>query len=93
MLDNVHTIPWGLYSKQFSEDDVMQRIMKNLASRVSISMSEMKKHLRCTQEQLKLHLNSQFYSKMSLINYGVVWNLDHIIPVSFARENLKVLCN
>ncbi|PRP73215.1 hypothetical protein PROFUN_16836 [Planoprotostelium fungivorum] len=51
--------------------------MKNLAAR----------------DQLKTHLISHFHSRMSLMNYGVLWNLDHIIPVSFAKDNLKALCH
>ncbi|PRP74369.1 hypothetical protein PROFUN_16209 [Planoprotostelium fungivorum] len=31
----------------------------------------------------------QLYSGMSLIKYGVLCNLDHCVPVSFARDNLK----
>ncbi|PRP81737.1 hypothetical protein PROFUN_10837 [Planoprotostelium fungivorum] len=83
MIDNIHTVPFGLYSKQFSEEDVMNRIMKNLAARVNIGLSQLKTYLMCTQDQLKAHLASQFYSGMSLMNYGVLWNLDHTIPVSF----------
>ncbi|PRP74182.1 hypothetical protein PROFUN_16005 [Planoprotostelium fungivorum] len=89
---NIHTVPFGLYSKQFSEEDVMSRIMKNLAARVNIGLGQLKTYLQCTQDQLKTHLASQFYSGMSLMNYGVLWNLDHTIPASFARDNLKALC-
>jgi len=54
MIDNIHTVPFGLYSKQFSEeDDVMRRIIKNLAARVNIGMGQLKIYLQCTQDQLK----------------------------------------
>ncbi|PRP78488.1 hypothetical protein PROFUN_13563 [Planoprotostelium fungivorum] len=93
MIDNIHTVPFGLYSKQFSEEDVMNRIMKNLAARVNIGLGQLKTYLLCTQNQLKTHLASQFHSGMSQMNYGVLWNLDHCVPVSFARDNLKALCH
>ncbi|PRP73367.1 hypothetical protein PROFUN_16756 [Planoprotostelium fungivorum] len=73
IIDNIHTVHFGLNSKQFTEEDVMNRIMKNLAAR----------------DQLKTNMISQFYSGMSLMNYGVLWNLDHCVPVSFAKDNLK----
>lgn len=33
-----------------------------------------------TAKELKKHLESQFTSKMSWLNYGEYWELDHIIP-------------
>ncbi|PRP75695.1 hypothetical protein PROFUN_15403 [Planoprotostelium fungivorum] len=67
--------------------------MKNLAARVNVGLRQLKMYLQCTQDQLKTHLASQFHSGMSLMNYGVLWNLDHCVPVSFARDNLKALCH
>lgn len=93
MIDNIHTVPFGLYSKHFSEEDVMNRIMKNMAARVNIGLGQLKTYLQCTQDQLKTHLTSQFHSGMSLMNYGVLWNLDHCVPVSFAKDNSKALCH
>ncbi|PRP73800.1 hypothetical protein PROFUN_16355, partial [Planoprotostelium fungivorum] len=58
-----------------------------------IGLGQLKTYLQCTQDQLKNHLTSQFYSGMSLMNYGVLWNLDHCVPVSFAKDNLKALCH
>ncbi|PRP78242.1 hypothetical protein PROFUN_13852 [Planoprotostelium fungivorum] len=54
--------------------------MKNLAARVNIGLGQLKTYLMCNQDQLKTHLISHFHSRMSLMNYGVLWNLDHIIP-------------
>ncbi|PRP76353.1 hypothetical protein PROFUN_15269 [Planoprotostelium fungivorum] len=63
------------------------------SARVNIGMGQLKIYLQCTQDQLKTHLTSHFDPGMSLMNYGVLWNLDHTIPVSFAKDNLKALCH
>ncbi|PRP83180.1 hypothetical protein PROFUN_09344 [Planoprotostelium fungivorum] len=67
-------------------------MMKNLAARVNIGLGQLKTSPVYTGSA-KTHLASQFYSGMSLINYGVLWNLDHCVPVSFAIDNLKALCH
>ena len=43
--------------------------------------------LQCDWKQFMLHIESQFTNKMSWDNYGVYWDLDHIIPLSAARVN------
>lgn len=40
---------------------------------------------------LKLHLESQFNSKMSWENYGSYWHIDHKIPKSFACTEQELL--
>lgn len=37
-------------------------------------------YLNFTYEQFYQHLESQFTSKMSWSNYGIYWEIDHIIP-------------
>jgi len=40
------------------------------------------KYLGCTYEEYSLHLERQFDKNMSWDNYGVYWEVDHIIPLS-----------
>ncbi|PRP78462.1 hypothetical protein PROFUN_13639, partial [Planoprotostelium fungivorum] len=47
------------------------------SARVNIGMNQLKTYLQCTQDQLKTHLTSHFDLGMSLMNYGVLWNLGH----------------
>ncbi|PRP73113.1 hypothetical protein PROFUN_16954, partial [Planoprotostelium fungivorum] len=89
----------GWYDKRMMIDNYTLWLLvytannSNLAARVNIGMSQLRAYLQCTQEQLKTHLTSQFHSGMSLMNYGVLWNLDHTIPVFFAKDKLKALCH
>jgi hypothetical protein len=56
--------------------------------------------LGCTMEEFKIHIESQFLNWMSWDNYGNVcgtglqyncsWDLDHIIPVSYAKTEEEV---
>jgi hypothetical protein len=39
-------------------------------------------YLGCTINELKTHLKNQFVPEMNWDNYGDVWEIDHIIPVS-----------
>jgi hypothetical protein len=36
--------------------------------------------LGCTQDQLRSHIESQFYRGMNWGNYGTKWHVDHILP-------------
>lgn len=35
----------------------------------------------CTQDELKIYLESKFRAEMTWDNYGIVWEIDHIIPI------------
>ena len=52
-------------------------------------------YLGCSVEFLKKWLESNFYNNMSWDNYGLYWDIDHVIPVSafdFSDENNIKLC-
>ncbi len=69
------------------------------------------KILGCTFEEFKTHIENQFIPWMSWDNYGAynpkgkrTWNMDHIIPIDFAKTiedvvklnhymNLRPLCS
>jgi hypothetical protein len=38
--------------------------------------------LGCSFEQLKYHIESQFKSEMNWSNHGIIWEVDHIKPIS-----------
>lgn len=44
-------------------------------------------YVGCTHEQLRAHIESQFKRGMSWDNYGKVWHIDHIVPVSLFGTN------
>lgn len=39
----------------------------------------------CSYGELKDHIMAQFSEGMTIDNYGTFWNLDHVIPVSYAQ--------
>lgn len=70
-----------------------QRINRFFKNR-DFSVSEL---LGCSNEEFKIHLEKQFAPGMTWDNYGVHgWHIDHIVPLSSARNNverLKELCH
>ncbi len=46
--------------------------------------------LGCTFEEFKIHIESKFTSEMNWDNYAIYWQLDHIIPMSWANSEKEV---
>jgi hypothetical protein len=76
------------YIKKRRKEDINFHIAACLRVRIS---SALKKHykvgsavrdLGCSIDDLKLQFKSRFYGDMTMDNYGVVWHIDHIIPLS-----------
>jgi hypothetical protein len=44
-------------------------------------------YVGCSHEQLRGHIESQFKRGMTWENYGKVWHIDHIVPVSLFGTN------
>jgi hypothetical protein len=90
-LNNLASIPYGLYHKA-SGKTVQNRIMSNLHTRALLLFPYMTKRLLFMQSfgstivAFLSKLDKQFQSGMCWRNYGVDWELDHIIPVSFVRK-------
>lgn len=67
--------------------DVQYKLRHNLRSRLRKTIHGSKhglspvRHLGCSIEELKKHLESQFDNKMSWDNYGE-WHIDHIKPLA-----------
>jgi len=64
------------------------RILCNLRSRIVKAIKRGSRagssvrDMGCTGEQARVHLESQFKSGWTWENYGTVWSIDHIIPLS-----------
>lgn len=69
------------------------RLKHNQRKRISIAFDRVNnKHhksitsmrlIGCTQEELIKHIESKFENGMNWDNYGKVWHVDHIIPISW----------
>lgn len=94
------------YVKNRSATDVnfkiLQKLRKRLNRYVKSKSNTTKDLLGCSTNELRLHLESQFYdrkdgSKMSWSNYNLKgWHIDHIIPLERFNltdpEELKKAC-
>lgn len=75
------------YDKERKKKDIGYRLSSNLRSRLAHAISGRKKwasairHLGCSIEDFKKHLEFQFAEGMSWDNYGS-WHIDHIKPLA-----------
>lgn len=86
------------YEKNRRKQNVHARIAHNLRTRLrqivkskgfKKSMKTME-YLGCTYSELCLHLEKQFTFDMNWDNYGLYWEIDHIIPFSHLNLTLKI---
>jgi len=80
--------------KMFKLKDNIRSLIKNsfLYSKNWGKTSKTQKILGCSFEELKRHLESQFQKGMTWDNYGRNgWHIDHIYPVSRARDEQHLL--
>ena len=76
------------------KEDIIFRIIKNLASRTKniLVKNNIKKEythmelIGCSSDELKLHLEIQLKNNMNFDNYGE-WEIDHIKPISLFNLN------
>lgn len=81
------------YNKNRKQIYPLFRLRCNISSRIHQSIkkkgftkrSQTYKILGCTYEEFKIHLENQFTKGMSWENQGE-WHLDHIYPVSLAKD-------
>lgn len=66
---------------------LIRRSMKNQFTTKSKKTIEI---LGCSFIEFKFHLESQFDDKMNWDNQGTYWHMDHIIPISSAKEEEDV---
>ena len=80
----------GKASKRKHNQQPQQRMVNRYRRRLKNTLGgkfTSKSILQCDWKQFRLHIESQFTNKMSWDNYGVYWDLDHIIPLSAAKVN------
>lgn len=76
--DNIHIYSW-------------RNLLKNYLNRKSlIKVDKTIKMLGYSHIDLRNHLESLFVDDMSWDNYGIKWQIDHIIPVSHFRADTSV---
>lgn len=46
-------------------------------------------YIGCNIEEFKNHIEKQFKENMDWNNYGILWNLDHIIPLSYNFPSIE----
>jgi len=91
--------------KQRHKNDINIKIAGALRTRLRSALKRKSKSghtlelLGCTIPELKKHLESLFLEGMTWSNYGKVWHIDHIIPISYPGESLvdpewqRILCS
>jgi hypothetical protein len=68
--------------------DTQFKLIKNLRNRINQAIKgdyktgSAVRDLGCSIEFLKQYIESKFYSNMTWDNWGKVWELDHIVPLS-----------
>ena len=78
------------YQKRRRNTDLAFRLRQNLRNCINDAIKKYKyskketsiKELGCSIEEYILHLGRQFTDEMSWENYGKVWEIDHIYPLS-----------
>jgi uncharacterized protein YxeA len=76
------------YQKKKIKSDINFRLSKLLRNRVYIAIQNNQKvgsavrDLGCSIDELKKHLESKFHPEWGWENYGRVWVIDHIKPLS-----------
>ena len=100
--DKLNSLKRREYEREKFKNNPILRFSRNIRTRIYLSLKSEKKLkttieiLCCTIEECKNHIESQFENWMNWDNYGNAcetleyncsWDLDHIIPVSWATTN------
>jgi len=75
------------YSRKRRKNNISIRLYESIKAVLNrkiktLEPNKIDKHLGCTIKEYKLYLEQQFDKNMSWENYGIYWEIDHIIPVS-----------
>lgn len=81
------------YTRNRKKVDPLFRLGINLRKRLGevlrnkdiIKTQKLNDYIGCSKDELIKHIESQFKSNMNWENYGTVWNIDHIIPLSAGK--------
>ena len=86
MKNGIQTEPYGL--RTVVKRPIHVRLESNMRTRAEEHKIEF--HLGCEIDEFMWYISSKFRVGMCWRNYGVKWELDHIIPVSFVfRDEFK----
>jgi hypothetical protein len=80
---------WREYQRRAKKDPV-RRVVMQYRTRMTYALAQMRagkvastrKLIGCSERRLRRHLESMFQPGMSWENWGRVWHIDHIIPIS-----------
>ena len=86
--DGIHTYPFGYdpdwRRKQKPKLPIEVRLDLNMKTRSA--QHKLTYELGCNMDDFMKHIESRFVVGMCWRNYGKVWNLEHIIPVSYCER-------
>jgi hypothetical protein len=79
------------YNKEYFSNS-HNKLIKNIRARVrkflkNKSQTNIRSGVCCTKEYLIKHIERKFKKGMTWDNYGIVWHIDHIIPLSKFPNN------
>ena len=78
------------YNKNRRKNDIKFRIKQCVSSNINFNIRKYKKsksnstvkYLGCSIKEYIVYLENMFLNEMSWENYGIVWEIDHITPIS-----------
>lgn len=87
------------YHNKKSKSDSLYRLKHNIRCIISKSLkkknfdkcSKTTEILGCDYLTFMYHLESKFDANMSWENHGIYWDIDHIIPLSSAKDQEQIL--
>jgi hypothetical protein len=81
-----------IYNKTAKKKPI-ERIKKNLRNRIKEVLGykdfSLSQTLGCTPKEFRQYLSSKFRDGMTWENYGLIWHIDHIRPLSDFDLNIK----
>ena len=80
-LNHIHTEPYDSPSVRTS---IQSRLENNMCNRAE--SHDIRYNLGCDVKKFMEYVSNKFRVGMCWRNYGVKWELDHIIPVSFVKS-------
>ena len=88
----------GIHRKKRRDNDPLYKLKGNIRSLINLSIknkgytkkSKTYEYLGCSYEEFKNHLERQFSKSMTWQNAGE-WHLDHIYPVSLAKDEDELI--
>jgi hypothetical protein len=81
------------------KEDTIYKLICNIGTLIKVSIlrngfskkSKTGKILGCSFIEFKIYLESKFDENMNWENHGTYWHLDHIVPISWAKDEQEVI--